>query len=87
LLRRIAPEVSAVELWGMATTRAATALQLSEQIGSLTPGKRADIVAFEIGGASDPLEEILQRNVLPMRVWIDGAPVTAAANRPTASPA
>jgi aminodeoxyfutalosine deaminase len=87
LLRRIAPEVSAVELWGMATTRAATALQLSEQVGSLTPGKRADLIAFEIGGASDPLEEILQRNVLPMRVWIDGAPVTAAANRPTASPA
>jgi cytosine/adenosine deaminase-related metal-dependent hydrolase len=72
LLRQIAPQVPALDLWQMATLRAAAALQLETQIGSLTPGKRADLVAFEIGASIDPLEEILQTEVPPTRLWIDG---------------
>jgi aminodeoxyfutalosine deaminase len=40
LLRRIAPEVSAVELWGMATTRAATALRI-ERTGWIADAREA----------------------------------------------
>src|SRR5205807_9072461 len=39
LLRRLAPEVPAMELWKMATIRAAKAIGWENEVGSISPGK------------------------------------------------
>jgi cytosine/adenosine deaminase-related metal-dependent hydrolase len=75
LLRRLAPDVPAVELWKMATIRAARAIRMEHQVGSLAPGKRADLAAWPAGGEG-ALSDLLDKAVLPTRVWIDGAAVT-----------
>ncbi len=74
LLRRIAPDVPAPLIWEMATTRAARALQFDLEVGSISPGKRADLVAFEVDHC-DPLESILREARLPSHAWFDGKPV------------
>jgi len=74
LLHRLAPEVPAAELWAMATTRAAAALGLGAERGSLAPGRAADLVAFPAGG-DDPLATILEDDRRPAALWIDGVPV------------
>ena len=71
LLRRLAPDVPPLDLWSMATTRAASALGLSGEVGSLTPGSRADAVAFAAFG-DDPLAAVLDGDALPVGVWTGG---------------
>lgn len=70
LLRRIAPDVPASELWAMATTRAASALQFHDEIGTLTPGKSADMVCFPVPASGDPLDAVLRERVMPKAVWL-----------------
>lgn len=74
LLRQIVPDLPALKLWEMATIRAARAIRMEGEIGSLVVGKRADLVAFRVGGAN-PLEKLLDSSALPSRVWIDGKSV------------
>ena len=69
VLRRIAPDVPAQMLWEMATIRGARAIGQERNVGSLTVGKAADMVAFPAPGP-DPLAEILESDTLPTRVWI-----------------
>jgi aminodeoxyfutalosine deaminase len=76
LIRRLAPDAPAEQLWHMATLSAAKALERDPDIGSITPGKRADLVAFAASG-KQPLEELLENQSLPLRVWINGRPITA----------
>jgi cytosine/adenosine deaminase-related metal-dependent hydrolase len=76
LMRRIAPDVPAIDLWKMATVNGARALDMQDRIGVLRPGAAADFVAFKTSGA-EPLEEILDANFLPIDVWIDGQCVDA----------
>jgi cytosine/adenosine deaminase-related metal-dependent hydrolase len=76
LLRRIAPDASAQSIWEMATIRGARALQMDRTIGSLAPGKAADVVAFKVS-SNDPLEEILTNTEVPTAVWIGGERVSA----------
>lgn len=71
LLRQIAPEIPAQTVWEMATTRAARAVGMQDQVGSITRGKRADLAAFHVKG-DVPLEELLCEENLPAAVWIDG---------------
>jgi cytosine/adenosine deaminase-related metal-dependent hydrolase len=71
LLHRVAPEVSPLDLWRMATVQAAMALEMADTIGSLTAGNRADIVGFAANG-DEPLREILEGDHLPTAVWIGG---------------
>ena len=72
LLREIASDVSPVSLWEMATIRAARAVRMDDQVGSIAVGKRADLVAFTVH-TSDPLREVLEsRDKTPAHVWIDG---------------
>ena len=72
LLRRVAPEVPAPVLWELATARAARAIRMGDEIGTLSRGKRADLVAFNAIGGGDPLEGILREQVEPHMFWFNG---------------
>lgn len=73
LLRKIAPDVPAMSLWQLATTRAARAIGQAEQIGSLSPGKCADWIAFSTpSGEDNPLEYLLHHPLSPSQVCVNG---------------
>ena len=57
----------------MATFDAAESLGLGAAVGSLAPGKRADLVALPCD-ADDPLASIVFGNARNERVWIAGQP-------------
>ena len=71
LLHRIAPEVPAPDLWAMATTRAAKALGLNGEVGSLRKDGWADLAVFP-ARANEPLLGILESHVQPLEVWVAG---------------
>lgn len=71
LLHRLAPQVPADELWQMATTRPARAIQMSDSLGSITPGESADFAVFPVAG-EHPLTHLLETLVLPRETWIGG---------------
>jgi len=71
LLRRIDPTAAPALLWELVSTRAARSLGMQAEAGSITPGKPADLVAFP-ATSPDPLGEVLDRDVLPLRLWLDG---------------
>jgi cytosine/adenosine deaminase-related metal-dependent hydrolase len=80
LLRRIAPDAPARTLWEMATIRAAQAVGMQDEVGSLTAGKRADLVTFAVdAGEPDPLGAILLGEGLPSHVWLAGEPAVDTA--------
>ncbi len=58
LVHRLYPDLPLETLFTMATLNGARALGLSHDVGSLSPGKAADILAFPISGP-DPLRAIL----------------------------
>jgi cytosine/adenosine deaminase-related metal-dependent hydrolase len=74
VLRKLAPEVPAETLWSMITTRAAQAMGMQDEVGSLASGKHADFAVFTMPGSPNPLEDLLRAE--PPRapiVWIGGA--------------
>ncbi len=71
LLHRMAPQVPTGQLWEMATIRAARAIGMEAAIGTLTPGKAADMVIFPASGTNS-LDALLERPVLPDQLWING---------------
>lgn len=71
LLRKIAPEIAAFDLWKMATVNAARAVDMEETIGTLKPGMAADFVTFRATGEQS-LREILESSEAPSEVWIGG---------------
>ncbi len=74
LLHGIAPEVEVETIWEMATSRAARALAMEGEIGTLVVGQYADFVAFDVRGA-EPLREVLEDSAAcPVGVWIGGKP-------------
>jgi len=74
VIRETTPDFQASSLWEMATIRGAKALSLDTQIGTLTPGKRADLIVFENPG-NDPLRDILDEGLVPAQTWIEGVRV------------
>lgn len=69
------PHMSADVLWRMMTIDAAEALGVSAWVGSLTPGKWADLVVWGAragGDASGALRLVLEEEALPREVWIGG---------------
>jgi cytosine/adenosine deaminase-related metal-dependent hydrolase len=73
LVHRQCPEISASELFEMVTTRAAQALGMAGQIGSIEPGAWADFCVFPIpAGSEDPVPAILESDVVPRELWVGG---------------
>ena len=77
VLRRAAPDFPAADLWQLVTTRAAAALALAHLVGTLTPGKAADLAVFPAAGP-DPLAGILDQQVTPSHVWVAGRRIGGA---------
>lgn len=77
VLRKLAPDLPAQRLWEMATVRAARAIGMDQQVGTLRPGLAADFIMFGAVG-DDPLAEILESTVSPRQLWIDGMPLAAS---------
>jgi cytosine/adenosine deaminase-related metal-dependent hydrolase len=70
-MRWIAPDVPAAKLLESATLIGARALGLDTELGSLTPGKRAEILAIELPGPVDDIEEHLVSGIEPSRIqWL-----------------
>lgn len=66
------PHVEPAAWLQMATLDAAIALGLGADMGSLTPGKRAELFALPCSAASDPAGTIVGVDAEPMRVWLAG---------------
>jgi cytosine/adenosine deaminase-related metal-dependent hydrolase len=67
-LRQLAPEVPARRLLHAATLAGAEALGLADHLGSLTPGKLADIAAIQLPARVEDVEESLVAGVTPDRI-------------------
>ena len=67
-MRWIAPNVPAQALLESATLVGARALGLADELGSLTPGKRAEILAIELPGPVDDVEAFLVSGVDASRI-------------------
>jgi cytosine/adenosine deaminase-related metal-dependent hydrolase len=64
------------ELLRMATLGAAESLGVASEVGSLSPGKRADLAAFPCGSdLADPYDFLHAPAEAPMRVWVAGCEV------------
>jgi cytosine/adenosine deaminase-related metal-dependent hydrolase len=71
LLRKLAPDYPVAEIWQLATTRAARALDVAPISGSITPMKLADLAVFPATGP-DPLASILDEPIPLSRLYIGG---------------
>jgi len=70
-MRWLAPSVPASTLLASATQAGADALGLGHELGSLTPGKRAAMIAVTLPAAVDDVEEYLVSGVEPSRIqWV-----------------
>jgi cytosine/adenosine deaminase-related metal-dependent hydrolase len=71
LLHHLAPHFPVEQLWELITLRGAAALQMQNEIGSLTAGKAADFVIFR-AREGEPLRNVLESDATPNEVWISG---------------
>jgi aminodeoxyfutalosine deaminase len=70
-MRWLAPSVPASKILASATQVGADALGLGHDLGSLTPGKRAAMIAVALPAAVDDVEEYLLGGVEPSRIqWV-----------------
>lgn len=64
------------QLLEMATLNAARALGLLARVGTLEPGKQADLAAFPCSpSANDPVAELIDTAPPPLHVWVAGQQV------------
>lgn len=79
-LSRARPDVAPADALRMATLDAARALRLDGLVGSITPGKRADLVAVRPTGAAadDPVATVVREPLDVLAVWVDGERVAGS---------
>lgn len=71
LLRQLAPEVAASRLLDSATRIGARALGFGDELGTIEPGKRADLIAVAIPPECVDVEEYLVSGIKPDQVrWL-----------------
>jgi cytosine/adenosine deaminase-related metal-dependent hydrolase len=71
-MRALAPTVSASALVESATLQGARALGFDADYGSIEPGKRARLIAVQLTGDVDDVEEYLVSGVAPEQIsWIE----------------
>jgi 5-methylthioadenosine/S-adenosylhomocysteine deaminase len=71
-MRWLAPSVPAGKLLESATLVGARALGLDHELGTLTPGKAADIIAVEVPPDVDDVEEYLLTGITaPQIEWVE----------------
>jgi cytosine/adenosine deaminase-related metal-dependent hydrolase len=70
-MRWLAPAVPAAKILESATLTGAQALGLGGELGSLTPGKRAAMIAVTLPDGVDDVEEFLLSGILPSQIqWV-----------------
>ena len=67
-MRWLAPNVPAAKILESATLVGARALGLGDELGSLTAGKRAEMIAVELPRQVDDVEEFLLSGITPSRI-------------------
>jgi cytosine/adenosine deaminase-related metal-dependent hydrolase len=71
-LAKTFPNLPAGRITHMATTAGAEALGLGEEIGLLTPGRLADMVAIPSSDAANPWEAVLHSQAQPSQIIVRG---------------
>jgi cytosine/adenosine deaminase-related metal-dependent hydrolase len=79
---RIAPMMKPRDLVGMMTLDGASVLGMDDRIGSLTPGKQADVAIVRCGPAATPEEALLAACPADVEAVISGGHWRVRAGRP-----
>ena len=71
-MRRLAPTVPATALLESATRSGATALGVGSELGAIAPSRRAGLIAVELPGPVDDVEEYLVSGIEPAQItWLE----------------
>jgi cytosine/adenosine deaminase-related metal-dependent hydrolase len=71
-VRRLAPEVPACQILKSATLDGATALGFTNDLGSISVGKRAELLAIRVPAGVEDVEEYLVGGIQPADIeWLD----------------
>jgi cytosine/adenosine deaminase-related metal-dependent hydrolase len=74
MMRELAPGVAAREILASATTHGADALGFGGELGTLEPGKRAEMIAVSVPSSTIDVEEYLLGGITPsMITWVSGS--------------
>ena len=72
IMRWLAPKVAAAKILESATLGGAQALGLADELGSLTPGKRAEMIAVKLPARVEEVEEYLLGGITPSQIdWVE----------------